>query len=236
MMRCSIQQASVEGGITTVGFADGSCYQYHNMWLRDACRDSTNVHESHERNLDNSPLMGSLEFAMGSDTSAEIDPDGSTLTINWSAGSVSRQEFDAHWLRKMANVVARQVEPPTTEAPLPESPWYEYLESSTGREPSEWTLQKAEGFQIAHFDHDELPSKQSEFMKACMDPGAVIVHGMPEDEACTGDVFSEFAMTHLGGLQKHPLRTEAHWTITTDNKLYEKKSAGGEPWNRSSSV
>mmetsp|Transcript_19135 Transcript_19135/g.37182 ORF Transcript_19135/g.37182 Transcript_19135/m.37182 type:complete len:109 (+) Transcript_19135:2-328(+) len=54
---------------------------------------------------------------------------------------------------------------------------------------------------------------------ALMDPGVVIVEDMPEDREFDGSVLSRFAMDYLGGLQKHPRRTEAHWTISTQEAI-----------------
>ena len=65
------------------------------MWLRDACRDETNVHDSHERNLATSALINSLPFTMGG--APEIIDGGATVLTD----DVSLQVFMDH-LKKLA--------------------------------------------------------------------------------------------------------------------------------------
>ena len=214
----TVLDVAVDAGVSTVAFSDGSEFRFHNMWLRDACRDETNVHDSHERNLATSALINSLPFTMGG--APEIIDGGATVLLTWPEDGLT-QSFDAHMLRTYADMVGDPVNAVAKAVPEVEASFFDYIENGTGRHVSTLNLQKAETFQIGHFQFDELTDKNEEFIKAILDPGAIVVHGMPADPECTGDVFSDFAMQHVGGLQKHALRDNAHWTITTDTEMYE---------------
>jgi alpha-ketoglutarate-dependent taurine dioxygenase len=57
---------------------------------------------------------------------------------------------------------------------------------------------------------------RGELQRALIDPGATIIEGMPDDVDFSGAALAEFAAEYLGGLQKHPRRDNAHWTISTE--------------------
>ena len=57
------------------------------------------------------------------------------------------------------------------------------------------------------------PDAHRALLRSLMDPGAVIVEGMPQDHAFDGSVLQDFATHFFGGLQKHPRRENPHWSV-----------------------
>lgn len=204
-----------------VEFADATRFKFHNMWLRDSCRDTSHVQHSSERVLDASPLIGGMQTA---DIKAlHVQEDGS-LEVDWAEGVVPTSNFDPSFLRAYADVAGKPLESPS-EAAAPVDDFFDYLDGNKtprGKSREELNLWKNDGeFKIPRFDYNTLTENQLEFMRSVMDPGVVIVENMPEDETYDGMVLEDFAHKHLGGLQKHPLRETAHWTISTESSVHD---------------
>jgi len=206
-----------------VQFADASRFKFHNMWLRDSCRDTAHVQHSSERVLDASPLIGGMQTA--DIKSLNIQDDGS-LQVDWAEGVVPSSRFDPSFLRAYAEMAAKPLEPSTgAGAAALEEDFFDFLDGNKaprGRGRESLNLWKNDGkFEIPRFDYNTLAADQLDFMKSAMDPGVVIVENMPEDKTFDGSVLEDFAHKHLGGLQKHPLRETAHWTISTEASVHD---------------
>lgn len=103
--------------------------------------------------------------------------------------------------------------------------WFYFVDGHQpilGKEKDSLKLWKNdENFAIPTFEYEELPHRRLEFMQTILDPGMVVVNNMPEDPLFSGDVLETFAHTYFGGLQKHPLRETAHWTISTELDVHD---------------
>ena len=218
------QNGSPKRPSVDVEFADGTAWRFHGMWLRDGCRDASHVQESTERHLHAAPLVAGL-WSMGDAAAKDVQPSpcGTQLEVSWHHPSLPRSTFEAAFLRGYADTVAKPLEQ-TTPAKGAED-WFQFLEDDVGRPQHLQTLWSNDGtFELPRFDHDELvgsPDAHEAYLKALMNPGVAIVENMPQDPNYDGQALSNFAQTFLGGLQKHPLRENAHWTISTDETVFD---------------
>jgi len=203
-----------------VSFTDGSSYRFHSLWLRDGCRDHSHVEASSERRLDASPLIARMPLGTGA-RSIEVDTAGETLKVEWEEGSVPLSTFDAGFLRAFADVCGKPIERGHVEAS--EGDWFSFIDGkpSSLAKPRESlrSWKQGDDVQVPRMDYNAIGSNHREFLQTLMDPGVVIVENMPEDRSYDGSILSAMAMDHLGGLQKHPRRSEAHWTISTQEEV-----------------
>lgn len=256
-------------------FGDGSTFCFHSLWLRDACRDTSHVEAQSERKLSASPLVTRLPLSVGI-KQITVENAGQ-LSVEWDCGELKRSTFEAGFLRALAPLAGRQL----TELPAPEKSsgsWFEFLNGKGDApfpEESELTLWTAANPPITRMPYAALVSgelSRESLLRAIIDPGFVIVQGVPDDVGLDGSarllprplltthnaqvralaiplptatalpgrtgtsipclpliqVLSTFAAEHLGGLQKHPRRDNAHWTISTEESLSNSNMTSGE--------
>ena len=72
--------------------------------------------------------------------------------------------------------------------------------------------------------YDEVARDPEGFLRSVLDPGGAIVTGMPKDDGNSGKSLSDFVWKYFGGLQKHPVRDNAHWVISTEKSESNKGS------------
>jgi hypothetical protein len=112
-MKVSNAIAVQDGKIVSVSFSDGSIYDFHSLWLRDACRDANHVAaEAGERILTATPIVGarangqSITFDNLQATSIDILDDGTKISVHWNEDWKS--DFDVDFLRRYALVGVAQ--------------------------------------------------------------------------------------------------------------------------------
>ncbi len=107
----SSAELNENGKIITLSFSDGSKYNFHSLWLRDACRDENHVSAAAgERILTSTPVVGAIEKTVTYDalraSNAEIMKDGKELVLSWenSNGGTSTKEgvFKVDFLKRYA--------------------------------------------------------------------------------------------------------------------------------------
>ena len=145
--------------------------------------------------------------------------EGDDLKLSWNEGPVAESHFDAQFLRTYANIVAKPVDAAPEEV---EGDFFDFLDQNRGMKREDVTLWgNDDSFKVHTYDYNELDSKHNDLMKSLMNPGFVIVENMPQDPKFDGTGLSTFASKYLGGLQKHPLRESAHWTISTEATTHD---------------
>ena len=224
-----------------VRFGDGSAFLFHALWLRDACRDAAHVEAQSERVLTASPLVSRLPHSVGIKGIATED-DGRSIVVEWDHGDVERSTFEAGFLRALAPSAGKLLTPPDAAAAAdaadtPKSAavggWFEFLNGKHDTPvppPSELGLWDASAPRITRLAYADIASgrvSRDEMLRAIIDPGATIVEGMPDDPRYDGSALAEFAAEYLGGLQKHPRRDNAHWTISTEETVTNSNMVAG---------
>ena len=177
-----------------VSFADGSTFLFHALWLRDACRDASCVEAQSERKLSASPLVTRLPMSVGI-KQIHVDEDGQSLRVEWDCGDVERSTFEAGFLRALAPRAGKQLagaEAPTDRCGI--DSWFEFLngkDDTACPPPSELALWTAAKPAITRVPYAELASgrlQREHLLRAIIDPGVVIVEGMPDDVRLDGTV------------------------------------------------
>ena len=226
-----------------VRFGDGSAFLFHALWLRDACRDAAHVEAQSERVLTASPLVSRLPHSVGIKRIATED-DGRSIVVEWDHGDVERSTFEAGFLRALAPRAGKQLAPADADADADADAaapkggaavggWFEFLNGKHDTPvppPSELGLWDASAPRITRLAYADIASgrvPRDEMLRAIIDPGATIVEGMPDDPRFDGSTLAEFAAEYLGGLQKHPRRDNAHWTISTEETVSNSNMVAG---------
>jgi len=253
----AVTRVDMSGPDVDVTFSDGSRFRFHALWLRDACPDGNHLQPSLERNVEAIPYIAkrTAKRSTGAEwrfepSAAEIDREDGSLTFKWDpADAVDTSTFDPKVLRAYAELVAMPLETAAqTAASIAASPeaWLSpYTGMANAPAPDPATLHLFKNSETGLFkppvvQFDDLPYGRSpqpgaheDLLRKLVDPGCVIIDNVPDDAACDGSVLASFAQDYLGGLQKHPLRDNAHWTISTEESIVDKSlvfrpPAGGE--------
>jgi alpha-ketoglutarate-dependent taurine dioxygenase len=225
---CSVHEAKVceEGNIVQLGFTDGSTFDFHGLWLRDACRDAAVLSEiAGERYLERIPPT--------------VGCTGKAKSVNITAGNLEVVFDDDHeevegkplmfpgaFLRMYGPIVGRPCGGDTSEA-HPESEKFAWLEPYSGYDkvpapdPSSKKMWKNAGVpldsgrdQFHHVDYESVVASDAatlEMLQVLMKHGVVIIDNVPE--AKDGSVVRSFADECLGGMQKDPARADPNWVI-----------------------
>jgi hypothetical protein len=219
-----------EGEGVDISFNDGSAFRFHAFWLRDACRDDNHLLPSMERIVSTSPIVAGVS-ANVKVQSIELGDDGESINVKWSDDDVvAASSFSATLLRAYAPRVAmaldREENPWVPVSSAPPNSWLDAFDSSIepprALDPASLRLLSnlpEHESRVPFVPYSWVEKNMEDFLYLITDPGAMIIDGMPEDAACDGSVFSAFASKYLGGLQKHPLRDDAHWTISTEQSV-----------------
>ena len=221
-----------DGEAVDITFNDGSAFRFHSFWLRDACRDDNHLLPSMERNVGASPVVAGIDASVKAQ-SIEMLSGGRHVKVEWPGSDVvSVSSFSALVLRAYAPRVAMAldrecgtwVQP--SESMGPTNAWLDPFDSSIepprAMDPSSLLFlsnRQQDVDRVPFAPYSWVEDNMEEFLQLITDPGCMIIDGMPEDVACDGSVFSAFAGKYLGGLQKHPLRDTAHWTISTEQSV-----------------
>lgn len=225
-----------DGESFDIAFNDGSAFRFHSIWLRDACRDEKHLLPSMERNVNISAVVAGVPANVKAQ-SMQVDSEMDCLTIHWPGNDVVRKSsLDALLLRAYAPRVAMALDgengPWIQPSVAPTSSWLDPFDSSIepprAMDPSGLLLlsnRTEHENRVPVVPYEWVGENHETFLRAITDPGCVIVDGMPEDAACDGSVISDFVSKYLGGLQKHPLRDNAHWTISTEESVQISNSA-----------
>merc|ERR1712176_830312 len=83
-------EASSEDAVR-VSFADGSEYEFHAIWLRDACRDETFVkNAAGEKRLELTLLNGGIDALEAVKVSkASVAEEGESLEVSFKSGEIA---------------------------------------------------------------------------------------------------------------------------------------------------
>ena len=238
-IRASCENA---GQQVRVGFENGEEYEFHAMWLRDACRDDDHIVRGAGERLLSATPVGPLAYVDPTQlqaTGVRVETDDSKdgrVVVSWNdASSVEESSFSLEFLKKYAPVVGKQVASSATNTESTQTTdtveWSTsaenipvWLEPFTGypdaRAPKDdemnlWTNQDGPEFQ--RFDHAEVLSSDETLLKLLetllMRDGVVLVDNVPEDDSDEARELRSFIDHALGGLQKDPTRGEPNWKI-----------------------
>jgi len=152
------------------------------------------------------------------------------LSIKWGADDlVPESTFEPEFLRAYAKLVAKPLDG-TTEVPAKsevDTDWVKPYDgvSNIGIKSEKMVLWKNDGVEdIPTFTHASLAEGDNHIrlLRTLLEThGVVIINEMPDDPECDGSVLADFNMKYLGGLQKHPLRENAHWRISTEAAKFD---------------
>jgi hypothetical protein len=189
------------------------------------------VHASTERVLDASPNVawrGTLNETCLEQFSVKVK--SGKLTMKWKDDVVEASEFEPSFLRAYAPLVAKELE--QSKIDLPTASGLDWLKpydntSRVGAKPgSIRTWKNDDQMQVPPvLDYNSLTGNRELLVQTLLkNEGVVIIDNMPDDPKCDGSVLEEFGAQFLGGLQKHPLRETAHWTISTEHSVKDESN------------
>ena len=207
-----------------VGFSDGSAFELHGLWLRDACRDAMVVsQQAGERYLDKIAFSPQGQHSRGEVAEAKVCEDG--LEVTWKGdpqiGNAS-SHFSSGFLRMYAPIAGKVLE---GERHHPRNDDYRWLRGYSGFSDAPAPdlamkkLWKNQGVtdQTDQFQHRDyhavrhLDSANLELMQAVLEHGCVILDNVPHCE--NAGILLDFVNNCLGGMQKDPARDEPNWVI-----------------------
>lgn len=204
-----------------VAFSDGSAFQLHGLWLRDACRDAMVVsQQAGERYLDKIAFSPEGHHSRGEVQEARVCEDG--LEVTWKRDPQigdAPSHFSSGFLRMYAPIAGKalggQRHHPRNEdfrwlrgysgfsnAPAPDASMKALWKNQVGVNPFEHRDYHA----VRHSDSANL-----EMMQAVMEHGVVILDNVPHSE--DSSILLDFVDNCLGGMQKDPARDEPNWVI-----------------------
>ena len=204
-----------------VAFSDGSAFQLHGLWLRDACRDPTVVSEqAGERYLDKIAFSPDGHHSRGEVAEATVHEDG--LEVRWKADPQigdGSSHFSSGFLRMYAPVAGKVVEGQRHHPRNHDFQWlrgYSGFSDAPAPDLSLKTLWKNQKLldPFEHRDFNAVTTSDSanlELLQAVMEHGVVIMDNVPQ----SGDsrVLLDFVNNCLGGMQKDPAREEPNRVI-----------------------
>jgi len=218
-VKCINAAVADHGKRVQVRFCDGSMFEFHGLWLRDACRDSNVVSAAAGERY-----LSRIVFETGGDGSvAEAQLVDEGLKVSWAMEGEEMKTvhsiFSSEFLRLYAPVAGKHLEG-ATDHPSKES--FKWLEPYTGFQhapaPSMdlkklWKNKNLPD-QFQHRDTTSCmsdPEANLELLQCLMKHGVVILDDVPP--APDASVLLKFAYDCLGGMQKDPARDEPNWVI-----------------------
>lgn len=224
---CRVQTADIAqgGSVVRVGFSDGSAFDFHGMWLRDACQDPELFSaRAGERFLARTPFATNSQ---GKAKDANIVEGSLALVFDDEVLSGRPVHFSSDFLRMYGPVVGKLVCAANDRFGYPLSDAFDWLEPYSGfdRAPapnlSLKALWKNDGpasnvdvDQFQHRDYSVVSSSDAgnlEMLQTLMEHGVVILDNVPA--AVDSNIVRGFADNCLGGMQKDPVREEPNWVI-----------------------
>lgn len=213
------------GKLVEVDLDNNSTFQFHSMWLRDACRDDNNIApKAGERKLIATPV-GPLSFVDPSKleaTAAEWQDDN-ILKVSWNDASpnVPFSTFSWEFLNRYAPHVGRRVDGTSsdddenwnTELDIPTwlEPYSGYPDAPAPTSYIKWE----EDEQFCHFNHQDVMEDPKVLLKLLetllAGKGVALIDNVPETDNASELI--TFIQHSLGGLQKDPTREEPNWKI-----------------------
>lgn len=205
-----------------VGFSDGSAFELHGLWLRDACRDALVVsQQAGERYLDKIAFSPEGRHSPGEVKEAKICDDG--LEVTWRGdpqlGEAS-SHFSSGFLRMYAPIAGKVLEGQRHHPRHEDFRWLRGYSGFAGAPAPDLSMKKLWKNQVGvldpfeHRDYHAVRHSDSgnlEMMQAVMQHGAIILDNVPPSE--DSSVLLDFANNCLGGMQKDPARDEPNWVI-----------------------
>lgn len=214
----------------TVVFSDGSAFELHGLWLRDACRDPTVVSEqAGERYLDRISFSPEGHHSRGEVAEARLlggsdGSDGSGIEITWKDDprlEGARSRFSDGFLRMYSSVVGKVLDGQRHHQRNKDFEWLRAYSGFANAPAPDLSLKKLwtnQGVnvndQFEHRDFGTVVSSDSanlELMQAVMEHGVIILDNVPV--ADDSSVLMDFVNKCLGGMQKDPARDEPNWVI-----------------------
>ena len=202
-----------------VGFSDGSTFELHGRWLRDACRDTLVVsQQAGERYLDRIAFSPEGQHSKGEVAEAKVVDDG--LEVRWKGDPQigdGPSYFSSGFLRMYAPMAGKVLEGHKHHPRNEDFRWLRgYSGFADAPAPSMKKLWKNQGVtdQFEHRDYHAVRMSDSanlELMQALMEHGVVIMDNVPPSE--DSSVLLDFVNNCLGGMQKDPARDEPNWVI-----------------------
>ena len=220
--RCVMTSVLNAGKQVKVGFSDGSAFELHGLWLRDACRDATVVSEqAGERYLDRISFSPEGQHSRGEVADAKLLDDGTDIEITWKDDPrlEGRSRFSSGFLRMYSSVVGKVLDGHRHHERNKDFEWLRAYSGFANAPTPDlslkklWTNQAVED-QFQHRDFGSVVSSDSanlELMQAVMEHGVVIMDNVPV--ADDSSVLLNFVNQCLGGMQKDPARDEPNWVI-----------------------
>jgi hypothetical protein len=175
-----------------------------------------------ERHLPAAPFIECLDDKLPK-MKVATQQDGN-LRVWWGEGTIPESVVDSAWLKAYADKVGKEVTPAWDAGRDNEPAEYDLLESflekQEGMAKEKLNLFKNDGnFSIPRISYNELEGSPMKLWQRLMDPGIAIITGMPDDAKKDGSVLKKFGADFFTGLQKHPLREEPHWVISTQDDV-----------------
>lgn len=218
---CTAAAVLNNGKQISVGFADGSAFQLHGRWLRDACRDAMVVsQQAGERYLDRIAFSEKGQHSKGEVAEAKVVDDG--VEVRWKDDpqiGEGPSYFSSGFLRMYAPTAGKVLQGGKHHPRNVDFQWlrgYSGFASAPAPDLSIKKLWKNQGVadQIQHRDYHAARNSDSanlELMQAVMEHGVVILDNVPPSQ--DSSVLLDFVNNCLGGMQKDPARDEPNWVI-----------------------
>jgi len=211
------------GKLVQVNLNDAT-FQFHSMWLRDACRDENNiVPKAGERKLVATPVGPLSHVDPSSLQATTVEWQDDILQVQWNEASpnVPCSTFSREFLERYAPVVAKKID---GKADTEGDDWNNALDVPAWLEPySGYPDAKAptdfenwdENETFLHFDHQAVmqdPHMLLKLLKTLLvGKGVALVDNVPTTDNASELI--DFIQHSLGGLQKDPTRQEPNWKI-----------------------
>ena len=218
---CTAAAVLNNGKQISVGFGDGSAFELHGRWLRDACRDAMVVSpEAGERYLDRIAFSEKGQHSKGEVAEAKVVDDG--VEVRWKDDpqiGEGPSYFSSGFLRMYAPTAGKVLQGGKHHPRNVDFQWlrgYSGFANAPAPDLSIKKLWKNQGVadQIQHRDYHAARNSDSanlELMQAVMEHGVVILDNVPPSQ--DSSVLLDFVNNCLGGMQKDPARDEPNWVI-----------------------
>jgi len=217
-VKCTTASVLEDGKRVQVGFSDGSAFELHGLWLRDACRDSLLVSEAAgEKYLDRTAFKTIGAHADGKVRTVGVADGG--LEVSWASEDAMqgvRSNFPSGFLRMFAPVAGKVIKGDGHHKSKEDFTWLEPYSGFPGAPAPLKKLWKNQGVtdQFEHRDFQAVTASDSanlEMLQALMRNGVMILDNVTATKEA--NVLFKFASDCLGGMQKDPARDEPNWVI-----------------------
>jgi len=220
-VKCTFASVLGEGNRIQVGFSDGSEFQFHGLWLRDACRDPNYVSAAAgERYLEKIAFKPGGAHAAGRVQDVGVVDGG--LEVKWAPEAPMEDSpslFPTGFLRMYAGVAGKKVKGDAHHSCKHDFRWLEPYSGFAGAPAPYMDMKKLfknQGVrdQFQHRDFHAVSASGEanlEMMGALMENGVIILDDVTK--ADDASVLLKFVDDCLGGMQKDPARDEPNWRI-----------------------